>query len=720
MPTAERQGNRITIADARWSEKEIIAAIAGARWDEKSKTWTLPLSWATCLQLRAGFGDNLINGEQLAAWAWREFDGRIKPALALREQLTRVPGAGYDYQLYDFQTSGAEFLAVATWTQDADSPAGGAMLADEMGLGKTAQIYAVIRRLAKLMEFGIEDLLPGLVFCPNSVKNGWYEQAYKWGSEVVPYKVSGTAAQRRKILNAAKQDPRALVIVNIEAARLLSRLAPYGSTRLARCRECDKKHGEETLSAARCEVHPKELNDFGFKTVILDEAHRTKDPTSKQTRAVWATAHNPSVRRRWAMTGTPIADNLGDLWSILHFLAPHEHPSKTQYIERYALRAWNPYGGLDIVGVNPDHREEFFKILDPRFRRVPKALVLDQLPQVVRSVRWVEMVPKQEKAYREMEEKLMTRLEDGSLLVAPNNLVNAARLLQLSSSYCEVDVQERTISRQQRCNCAVRTDYEGTGNHVKGCVFRSKKCWCHALNRDLHTENCSRRWEVVVTPIEPSPKLDAMEEAFDELGGKQVVICAMHRKLIELAAKRFDKRKIPYGMIVGGMSDFELHQVIQRFQSGAIQVVLLTIEAGGTGLDGLQGADTLFCLQRSWSMINNVQMDGRVHRIGSEVHDFVHIVEFVTDNSIESEKQYPRLAAKYERLSEITRDRVRLMHAGLAQSQLYELDRQESHLMTSDLTEDSYPLGEQFERSLRETAEQYGIVGVLDEEEEEL
>lgn len=696
MPTADRRGDRIVIADARWSEKDIIAAIAGARWDEKSKTWTLPLSWATCLQLRAGFGEALINGHDLAAWAWAEFNGRIKPALDIRDQLTRVRGAGYDYQLYDFQTSGAEFLNLASWTQP-DGPAGGAILADDMGLGKTAQIYAVLRRLEKLLENGAQDVLPAAVICPNSVKNGWRDQATKWGATAHPYIVSGTAAQRRRILAEAAKDPLALVIINIEAVRLMSRLSAYGSTRLARCRKCDKKHGEETLSASRCEVHIKELNGFGFRTVILDEAHRTKDPTSKQTRAIWAVGHDPSVRRRWAMTGTPIADNIGDLWSILHFIAPHEHPTKTQYIERYALRAWNPYGGLDIVGVNPDHREEFFKILDSRFRRVPKALVLDQLPQIIRSVRWVEMVPKQLKAYQDMEERLMTRLDDGSLLVAPNNLVNAARLLQLSSSYCDVEWVDTPETRP--------TD---------------KSCNCYRSRLDVHRDDCPNRRKIVVTPTEPSPKLDAMEEAFDELGGKQVVICAMHRKLIDLAAKRFDKRKIPYSLIVGGMTDYERHRAVEQFRNGTHQVALLTIEAGGTGLDGLQVADTLFCLQRSWSMINNVQMDGRVHRIGSEVHKFVHIVEFVTDNSIESEKQYPRLAAKYERLSEITRDRIRLMHAGLAQSEMYELNRQESRAMTADLTEDPVPLGDTFEESLRELAERYGINGVTDEEEGEL
>lgn len=712
MPLVERRGDRIAVVGARWSETEIVKEIAGSRWDERAKVWTVPLSWAAALQLRAGFGDQLVADPGLTAWSWDQWQRRVEPATALRGRLDRAEDDRYDPRLYDFQTSGAEFLTVAV-ERAPDDPPGGALLGDSMGLGKTAQVYAALEKLLRVVP--PENVFPALVVCPTSVKLGWDVQATLWESRAHVYVVTGTAAKRRQILAAAREDPLALVVVNIEAVRLLSRLAPYGSTRLASCRQCNPKHGEETLTVARCEVHRKELNGFGFRTVVLDEAHRIKDPTSKQTRAVWAVGHDPSVLRRWAMTGTAIADHLGDLWAILHFLTPHEFPSKTQFVERYAQRAWNPYGGLDIVGVRPEHREEFFKLLDTRFRRVPKALVLDQLPSVVRSVRWVEMVPKQSKAYRDMEERLMTRLSDGSLLVAPNNLVNAARLLQLSSSYCEVDREERTIPVGSRCGCAVRTDLQEYEEHVRGCAYRGR-CRCHALNRDRHVEDCPHRWRLVVTPTEPSPKLDSMEEAFDELGGRPVVIVAMHRKLIDLAAKRFEKRGVPHGLITGEVSEGERQRVLHRFREGKIQVVLMTIDAGGTGLDGLQVADTLFCLQRSWSMVNNLQVDDRVHRIGSEVHSSVHVVEFVTQGSIESEKQYPRLAAKYHRLEEIQRDRARLLAAGVQPGELFELDRLQ-RAETGDLGEDPAPTGEEFEESTRELAERYGIHGVTDEEE---
>src|SRR5690606_25757399 len=111
----------------------------------------------------------------------------------------------------------------------------------------------------------------------------------------------------------------------------------YGSIRLQKCRECDPENGDERINAARCEMHRKELNDFPFKTCVLDEAHRAKDPKAKQThvlngkslspfrtcvldeahrvkdpkakqtRAIWYVFHQPTVERRWALTGTPIA-----------------------------------------------------------------------------------------------------------------------------------------------------------------------------------------------------------------------------------------------------------------------------------------------------------------------------------------------------------------------------------------------------------------------------
>ena len=648
MPLAERHGNVIRV-ETQWIEKELIKSIPGSSWNTTEKIWTVPLTWAACLQLRGIFTTSLNIGPELNAWAWEESKKRVKPATILRSEINRVPG--YHDKLYDFQTAGASFLLTAD----------NALLGDDMGMGKTAQMLSVV---AHLIDNDVSDALPALVICPNTVKAGWVHQIEKWNVDVHAYVITGSAAQRRKQFAAAAVDPRAFVIVNIEAVRQFSRLSGYGSINLKKCRECDKRFGEEGLTATRCEVHPKELNTMNFRTVILDEAHRIKDPTSKQSRACWAVSHGPSVRHRYAMTGTPVANHVGDLWSIMHFIEPKEYPTKSKFVDRYALQSWNAFGGMDIVGVNPHTKDEFYSILDPRFRRTPKALVLTQLPRVVRPTRYVDMTPKQAVAYNDMSTKLLTTLDTGEVLMAKNHLIGSLRLMQLASSYCDVDVEQLPI------------ESHSFGDDCLG---------CGGTTDTGHKDFCQIGWKYNVTLREPSPKLDAMEEAYDELGGKSVVIVAQSRQLIDLAAKRFAARKIPYGLITGPVSEYDRHLAIQQFRNNKINVILMTISAGGTGVDGLQHADTMFVLQRSWSMIHNVQVDGRVDRIGSEKHDSVTIVDFVTRGTIEEEVLFPRLVEKYNRLEEINRDRSRLLAAGVDPSELYQLDNDESLVLSSNL-----------------------------------
>lgn len=603
-----------------FSEKELIKLIPGKRWDPETRRWHLPVSWSTCVMLRGIFRDQLTIGDALRKWAWDERHERIEPALTLRQLTEPLEDDVELGGLYPFQYVGARFL----------NTAGDALLGDDMGTGKTMQLLAALR----------DQGLPALVICPNSVKSSWAKAAAEWLPEVTPIVIGGSAAVKRRLFDGpAKTNPNALIIINIEAVRLHSRLAPYGSVRLARCRQCDKSHGDPALSTSRCEVHHKELNDIPFKTVILDEAHRIKDPQSKQTRAVWAVAHMPSVERRWAATGTPIANDPSDLWPIGHFISPDEFPSKGAFVDRYCLMGWNNDGGASVVGLNPEHREEFFSILDPRYRRMPKELVLPQLPQRVRTQRYVQMTPKQAKAYKEIEAGLISRLDDGSLLVAPNDLVAQVRLLQLASTYCQVD---------------------HTGEY---------------------DEYGREKLKVTLTDNPASPKLDDLMEILDELEGHQVAVSAESRQLIMLAAARLEKRGIKHSLIVGGMSQYDRDFNLDRFQDGKNRVMLFTLKAGGTGLT-MTAADTMVCLQRSWSLIDNKQGEDRIHRIGSERHESINIIDIITEGTVEQSVQIPRLLEKMARLEEINRDRATLLASGCS---VAHLDFEESQILETNL-----------------------------------
>jgi SNF2 family DNA or RNA helicase len=478
------------------------------------------------------------------------------------------------------------------------------------------------------------ETLPALVICPNSVKIPWANAAARWLPDAVPYVVRGTAAVRNKIMAAAAADPRALIIVNIESVWTFSRLAPFASIRLRRCRECDPREGEQDLPTTRCEMHPKALNAVPLRTVVLDEAHRIKDARARQTRACWAVMHQPSVRRRVGATGTPIANHPGDLWSVMHGIAPQDFPVKTKFVDRYCQAAWNPYGVLDIVGVNPEHREEFFRIVDPRMRRMPKELVLPDLPPKVRSRRYVEMSPKQAKAYREIERDQVTRLGDGRLLAAPGNLLGRARLGQLASSYCTVD---------------------------------------------YHDSDDPHDWTVHLT--EPSPKVDELLVVMEELGDAPLVACAQSKQLINLASARLDKIGVPHGLITGDQNEWERARHLDAFQRGTTRILLFTEAAGGTGLT-MTRAGTIVFLQRSWSMVNIMQAEDRVHRIGSEGHESINVVDIVTQDTVEETIQIPRLYEKFERLQEIHRDRALLEAAGLPTDHL---DRESQVILGLDL-----------------------------------
>ena len=589
MATAELSGDGRIAIQTEYAEKELIRAVAGTRWDPQAKVWHAPLSWGTCLSLRGIFGQRLIVGPMLNGWAWEERTSRVDPGRALRDQLTLESVEGFlppgvadqirswrgtlPHNLYPFQEVGIAFQYVA----------GQDLLGDEMGTGKTAQLILTLRLHREMGH----TPFPACVITPNSVKLNWAREWKMWDPKVEPVVIVSGAAKKRKLFAEAEdliaEGKDVAVIINIEAVRLHSRLAPYGSVKLS-----DK------------EKELKELNKIKFRSVGVDEAHRIKDPKAKQTRAIWAVGHGDEVVYRFAMSGTPIANHPGDLWPLMHFVAPADYPAKTAYTDRYCLQSWNPFGGLDIVGVRPDTKDEFYGVFDPRFRRMPKALVLDFLPPKTREIRHVEMSPKQKRAYREIDSQLVTRLDNGDIVLTTNNLTRNTRLLQFASAYAELnDAGEVRLS-------------------------------------------------------EPSPKVSALMEVLEESGDAAVVVAAESRQLIELAAARLEKHNIEHRLIVGGLTEAQRQQSVDDFQGGHARVLLMTLKAGGVGLT-LTRANIIVFLQRSWSMIDNKQGEDRVHRIGSEIHDNVTVLDMVTMETIE-EMQIPKLHAKFARMQEITRD----------------------------------------------------------------
>jgi len=585
----DESGSHIVI-NSDWRFKELCKSIPGASYDSSNQTWRLPTSWTACLALRSTFRDDLVLGERLTEWAKNERVTRIDPSNELRDIEVLPDGEG-DADLFPHQRAGVKFLATARR----------ALLADEPGLGKTAQ---AIRALKKLKDDG-EDVFPALIVCPNTLKKNWQREFGTWWKGVNVQVIKGSTAQRRKQFDEENVD---VYVINWESLRTHSRLAPFGSIALARCKAC--KGHDERVTENRCEVHERELNRIDFKAVVADEIHRSKDPKSKQTRALWAASGEADIR--FALTGTPIAKNVLDLWAILHWLSPNEFPSKTRWIDRMVDTMLNAFGGMMVLGIKPNMEDEFHATINPRMRRMLKQRVLPWLPEMMFERRDVEMSVKQAKAYKDMRDNMIAELEGGGAVVAPSVLTQTTRLVQFANAFAENVVDERT-------------------------------------------------GEIKTILAEPSCKVDALMDDIKngDFGDDSVAVCAVSRQLIELLSGRLTKEGIAHGLITGAQNEDERQEAIDDFQSGKTKWILFTAQAGGVGVT-LTAGRRLVMLQRPWSLVDHKQALDRIHRIGSEIHDSVVIMDYVTDGTIE-ERVLQVLTEKAENFEQIVKDKDKLL-----------------------------------------------------------
>jgi SNF2 family DNA or RNA helicase len=332
--------------------------------------------------------------------------------------------------------------------------------------------------------------------------------------------------------------------------------------------------------------------------VVLDEAHYAKNPQAARTKAVRRLAKIAHDRTGTVipMTGTPIGTHAGDFWPIVDLAEPGAWPSKDRWVNRYCQVSKDDYDRESDMRIAPWIEPEFRQALLGQMRRVSKADAMPELPAKVHSIRTVELPPAARAAYDSMESDMIAELADGGEVSIMWKLAALGALCQMASA------------------TAVKVEVT------------------HGPDVDELTGELKRHQHVILGA--PSWKVDALLEVMAERPGQPVVAFAPSRQLVELAGVAATKAGYRVGYIVGGQGSARTPN-IRAFQAGELDLICVTTKAGGTGITLTRSACAVF-LQRPWSMVDAVQAEDRLHRIGAEGHESIEIIDIVAKATIDT------------------------------------------------------------------------------------
>jgi SNF2 family DNA or RNA helicase len=584
-------GSEMLAVGCSRAEYTLCEQLPGMNYRKSDQIWRAPLSWQAWVAFKTLWASQPIDVHpKLAAWGasrWRhiEFSYELRSALNARDQaellIDKVEEASPGRQLRPFQRGGAQWLR---WIERG-------LLEDPQGNGKTPQIIRALQITAHL---------PALIVCPGAAVRNWERELHAWAPELTVKTAAGAAGARRKALAEGEDGFADVYVMPWADVRLHTRLARYPGQEFVKC---DEHGGSTGKSKTQCELCLKELNDIPFGTIIADEAHRMKDARSKQTRAVWWLAHH--AHQFWAATGTPVADDISDLWPIMHGCDPKGFPSRSKYLDLFAVKALAWHNGEEILGIRPDTADAFQACVQPLIRRIPREVARPEQPDRLPPVfRYPVLPPAQRKLYKQLKAEMEGELDNGTSLVPANTAVLFGRLCQLAASDIET---------------------------------------YNAEDRDGFTIQKARM-------VAPSHKADDLLEYLNDNPG-QLVVAANSPQLIAIAEDKLAKAKITSCKVVGGMDSDACDQAVQWFQTGKCRVIF--INSAGSEAITLTASDTIFFIQPDPSFLVTEQKIGRVDRIGQKFP--VRVVYSITPGTVE-ERLYELSVEKRERAAEVTRD----------------------------------------------------------------
>ncbi len=320
--------------------------------------------------------------------------------------------------------------------------------------------------------------------------------------------------------------------------------------------------------------------------LVLDEAQFVKNAATK----VHEAARGIRAPFRLAVTGTPIENNLGELWAILQLVAPGLFPSRRAFDERYRRP-------IEQDG-NGERRERLRRRIRPLILRRTKELVTPELPPKQEQVLAVELAPKHRRLY-----DTMLQRERQKLLGLIDDLDRQRFIVYRSLTLLRMLALDASLIDGER--------YAGY----------------------------------------PSAKLDALFEQLDDVlaEGHRALVFSQFTSFLGRARARLDAAGVPYAYLDGSTPARRRDAEIARFRAGEASVFLISLKAGGFGLN-LTEADYVFLLDPWWNPASEAQAVDRAHRIGQAKQ--VMVYRLVASDTIE-EKVMELKARKGELVASI-------------------------------------------------------------------
>ena len=536
-----------------FSELESLAASVHttARWDAQVRS---------LLELVEGLEDAEESAEKGIEKALdKGTQGFPAPQKASRRVIAQRPvPTGLQATLRPYQVEGFQWLSFLY-----EQRLGG-ILADDMGLGKTVQALALLahameehraasERAAKRGE-SVEPFAPFLVVAPTSVIANWAAEAERFLPEAKVVTITETTAGKTPL--AERIAGAHLVLTSYT----LLRMDEEAYTGYAR-----------TLGQAVNEFTGEQSAPEGWGALLLDEAQFVKNTGTR----AWSIARAMPARTKIAMTGTPIENNLMELWALLAIVADGLFPSARAFRDLYARPAES--------GEDPAHAAATAARLRRRIRplmlRRTKELVAAELP-AKNDVRVnLPLAPGHRRIYdthlQRERQKVLGLLED----------MDKNRFTIF---------QSLTLLRRLALDAAL-------------------------IDPDAYEGVTSAKREYLVERL---PELLA--------GGHRVLVFSQFTGYLKSIARALSEKGIDHLYLDG--STRNRAEVIEAFRAGAAPVFLISLKAGGFGLN-LTEADHVFIMDPWWNPAAEQQAVDRIHRIGQDKE--VHVYRLVAEGTIE-------------------------------------------------------------------------------------